>query len=63
MNAICERFVGTVRREVLDRTLIFGEAHLRTVLADYQVHYNTARPHQSIAQHVPDATMTSSASP
>ena len=45
MNAICERLVGTLRREVLDRVLILGGAHLRTVLAEYQVHYNTARPH------------------
>jgi transposase InsO family protein len=53
MNAICERLVGTLRREVLDRTLILGEAHLRAVLTEYQTHYNTARPHQGIAQHVP----------
>jgi putative transposase len=55
MNAICERLVGTLRREVLDRTLILGEAHLRDVLTEYQMHYNTARPHQGIAQHVPDS--------
>jgi putative transposase len=53
MNTICERLVGTLRREILDRTLILGEAHLRTVLAEYQAHYNTARPHQGLAQHVP----------
>ena len=34
--------------------LILGEAHLRTMLAEYQAHYNTARPHQGIAQRVPD---------
>ncbi len=55
MNAICERLIGTLRRELLDRTLILGEAHLRTVLTEYQTHYNTARPHQGIAQHVPDS--------
>jgi putative transposase len=53
MNTICERLVGTLRREVLDRVLILGEGHLRAVLAEYQVHYNTARPHQGIAQRVP----------
>ena len=54
MNAICERLVGTLRRELLDRILILGEQHLHAVLAEYQTHYNTARPHQGIAQHLPD---------
>ena len=53
-NAICERLVSALRRELLDRMLILGERHLRAVLAEYQAHYNTARPHQGIAQHVPD---------
>jgi len=53
MNAICERLVGTLRRELLNRTLILSEAHLRAVLAEYQEHYNTARPHQGIDQRVP----------
>jgi len=53
MNATCERLVGTLRRELLDRVLILGQAHLRAVLTEYQVHYNTARPHQGITQCVP----------
>src|ERR1035441_10524863 len=53
-NPTGEWTVGSLRRELLDRVLILGEDHLRAVLAEYQVHYNTARPHQGIAQRVPD---------
>jgi transposase InsO family protein len=52
-NAICERLVGTLRRELLDRILILNEAHLRAVLSEFAAHYNAARPHQGIAQSVP----------
>jgi putative transposase len=54
MNAICERLVGTLGRELLDRVLILDEQHLHAVLTEYQAHYNMARPHQGIAQRVPD---------
>jgi hypothetical protein len=39
--------VLTVRTEVADRMLIFGRRHLRTVLTEYQAHYNGRRPHRS----------------
>jgi putative transposase len=54
MNAICERTIGTLRRELLDRTLILGERHLALVLREYLNHYNAARPHQSRQQRPPD---------
>ena len=46
-NAFAERFVLTARTEVTDRMLIFSERHLRTVLMDYEAHYNGRRPHRS----------------
>jgi putative transposase len=52
-NAIAERWVGTVRRELLDRMLILGRRHLETVLADYVAHYNQHRPHRSLGQAPP----------
>jgi putative transposase len=54
MNAICERVNGTLRRELLDRTLILGERHLALVLREYVEHYNGHRPHQSRRQRPPD---------
>ena len=46
-NAYAERFVLTTRTEVTDRMLIFGQRHLRTILAEYEAHYNGQRPHRS----------------
>src|SRR4029077_5174813 len=46
-NAYAERWVRTVRAEVTDRMLIFGERHLRMILAEYEVHYSGRRPHRS----------------
>jgi putative transposase len=45
-NCYAERFVLTARTEVTDRMLIFGERHLRTILAQYAAHYNGRRPHR-----------------
>ncbi len=53
-NAICERIIGTPRRELLDQVLIVNERHLRQVLAEYLQHYNTARPHRALGQLAPD---------
>ena len=52
-NAICERMIGTLRRELLDRLLIVNEHHLRQVLTEYLRHYDTARPHRALGQLTP----------
>jgi putative transposase len=52
-NAYAERFVLTARTEVTDRMLIFGQRHLRTILAQYEAHYNGRRPHRSRQLHPP----------
>jgi len=52
-NAICERMMGSLRRELLDRLLIVNERHLRRVLAGYVQHFNAARPHRSPQQLAP----------
>ena len=53
VNAFAERFVGTIRRECLDRMLIFTRRQLEAVLAEYVQHYNTHRPHRSLNQASP----------
>ncbi len=52
-NAFAERFVGTIRRECLDRMLIFARRQLEAVLAEYVDHYNRHRPHRSLDQASP----------
>ena len=52
-NAYAERWVRTVREECLDRLLTLNEAHLRRVLKAFADYYNTARPHQGLAQQTP----------
>ncbi len=53
-NAICERLVGSIRRECVDHILIVSEAHLRRTLKEYAAYFNHARPHQGIGQRVPE---------
>jgi putative transposase len=57
-NAICERMIGTLRRELLDRVLIVNERHLRRILTVYLHHFNTARPHRTLGQLAPAQTET-----
>jgi len=54
MNAVCERFVGSARRECLDHFIIFGRRHMKHILELYGLHYfNTSRLHQGIVQQIP----------
>jgi putative transposase len=52
-NAIAERFVGSIRRELLDRILIINQRHAASVLAQYQDHFNDHRPHRTLGQAAP----------
>jgi putative transposase len=52
-NAIAERFVGSIRRELLDRILIINQRHTATVLGEYQHHYNNHRPHRTLGEAAP----------
>jgi putative transposase len=53
MNSIMERWIGTCRREMLDRTLIWNQRHLMAVLREYEDFYNTHRPHRALDQAAP----------
>ncbi|MGA2505857.1 MAG: integrase core domain-containing protein [Chitinispirillaceae bacterium] len=53
MNAIAERFVGSVRKEALDHYIVLNRSQLKTVLIDYIHYYNSHCPHQGIGQQIP----------
>ena len=53
MNALAERWIGGCRRELLDRTLIWNQAHLRQILHQYETHHNQHRPHRSLDSAAP----------
>jgi transposase InsO family protein len=61
-NAVCERFVGSLRRECLDYLLVLGDRQLGRVLKEYSEYFNQARPHQGRAQQTPEASRLSRAS-
>lgn len=53
MNSIMERWIGSCRRELLDRTLIWNQRHLMMVLREYEDFYNSHRPHRALDQAAP----------
>ena len=53
MNAFAERWIGGCRRELLDRTLVWNQAHLRRILRAYEIHHNQHRPHRSLDAAAP----------
>ena len=62
-NAIAERWIGTMRRELLDRMLILNRHHLEAVLAEYVAHFNGHRPHRALHQAAPLTPLHQSTSP
>jgi len=62
-NAICERLIGTIRRECLDWMIPLSEAHLRSILRTWRNHYNSGRPHSALGPGVPDPPQQSARIP
>ena len=54
-NSICERLIGTIRRECLDFMIPLGQRHLKRILREWIRHYNRGRPHSSLGPGIPDA--------
>jgi transposase InsO family protein len=53
-NSLCERLIGTLRRECLDWIIPLSEEHLRKILRSWMTHYNRSRPHSSLGPGIPD---------
>jgi len=53
-NSVCERVIGTIRRECLDWLIPISQGHLRSILKDWVEHYNRGRPHSALGPGVPD---------
>jgi transposase InsO family protein len=62
LNAYAERFVGSIRRECLDRVIPLGERHLREVVHQYIVHYNAERNHQGLGNRLLEPAIAANAS-
>lgn len=58
MNAIAERFVGSVRKEALDYFIIINKEQIRNIITEYVEYYNKMRPHQGIEQNIPQRPVT-----
>ncbi|MBK9745808.1 MAG: transposase [Chloroflexi bacterium] len=58
-NAVCERFVGSVRRECLDHLIVLNERHLYRMIKEYVTYFNSARPHQGITGQIPNPSPSS----
>ena len=56
MNSLCERFLGSVRRECLDHVLVLSTRQLESVLVEYCTYFNAMRPHQGLGQRIPALT-------
>jgi putative transposase len=53
-NAFCERFMGSLKRECLDHSLVLHQRHLKRLVTEYSAYFNEERPHQGINQHIPN---------
>src|SRR5438046_122382 len=62
-NSLCERVIGTIRRECLDWMIPLSEAHLRSILKSWVEHYNRGRPHSVLGPGVPDPSRAAAVVP